>query len=1856
MCFPDTKADTHCHICFVETIVEGPHDECPVAIPPLSHGEVRKVRRLRPSKLAQIAGSGLVTISLTLSPMPANPVFAMARPAEARQQALLETLGVESDTVETVFGTGTNAGDSNTNGARASGEPSDSDMADSSDDTSSLAGEAVDTARGGASETDDDNSMAHNGFSDGDDSAPRLRIRIVMHANGATSGEDTSVIITDGSKWSLPKVSLRRRGHVFAGWSTARDHDAAIKTYGIPSPVSSKSAASTTQTDAPLWLVDGQEGERGFVYEAEEASADGTTRVVTHSLRQKVSLSKSSDDTDDEASEQSDESGTAHQDAEDAVLDLYAQWTADVDTEASDEEEDASQATVTQPSEPKDEEDAARDASDVVDSHAGDYPEEEDSITSDELVSSLREALGQDETIDEERLTNPLLLRLNVVRAPAAEPDLVAVLTGNDLVFCQTYGSYYGDSQHVVDINGREYTGYAYPNLDEEAASWSPWVSGSSRWQSIRRVYAAPGSVIRPYSMEYMFSWCSNIESIDLTGFVSAGVSMRHCFAGLSNLKSLDLSMLDTSSVTDMSFCFSNDSALESVSMNGWDTSSVTDMSFMFQDCSQLPSLDVSMFDTSSVTNMASMFVACSGLTSIDVSSFDTQKVSNMSSVFQRCTGLLSIDLSSWSTPSVTNLSYMLAGMTSCLSMDLSSLDARNATNMRYMFGSGEGGLDSYPLALKAISLGSNFRFGDYCVLATQSGPSNIKWSHVESGGTLEKTLSELRSGWAANCSAWAGTWESGSSWAGVIDADGNMLMFKTYEGDTLPRSDGVTDTHGTWHAGSAFSTAGSMTSSSGGYLAPSPEAVVTFAVVDGYSCAPKAMTSWFYGMSNLVSANLAGMDLSSCSSMASLFNGCSSLRNVDFAEVDTSHVTNMFNMFNGCSSMTTLDLSQLDTSHVTQMSYIMRGMTSLDTLILGARFIVPSSSPLELVGTWENVSIGSGSVSSAALANLFRTATSAAANAGTWTRYAESFVMFTDDNEMVFFRAASPSNSYTLGHLTMTDVDGTERTGYAYYLSVGWSVSASNGATRATRAYVAPGQTIRVASSTTKMDSWFSGMTSLRSCDLRGLDTSGVTSMYMLFFGDSSLTDVDVSSFDTSSVTDMRNVFNGCSSLTELDVSSFDTSAATNMTNFFPRATTTDNIWAIRRLTLGEGFRFAGNGSMASTTRSVVASQIKGEPDGMLWQHLGGDLPAMDAGQLMAGYDANASLWAGTWVISCAYASLMPDGTLVMFRSSGSYVSGASATAVDIMGNEYVGTVFSGFETALSLVPDRVPWRSRRAEIKRVYVAEGSSISPVGLASPYWFDGCRSLVSVNLARLDTSKVTNLSYMFSGCSSLTELVGLDSWDTSAVEDMTRLFSSCKSLQDLFGASSFDTSHVISMSGMFDGCSSLESLDVSGFDTGRLQAADRMFYGCEGVDTLDVSEWDTSSLRNASYMFWGCSSLSGLDTSGWDTSSMTNMSLMFAGCVAEGFDPDVSGWDTSNVTNMMGTFLTCPHVQPDVSGWETGSVTDMRGLFSGCSAIEELDLSGWDMGKVTAATDMLASCDSLRSVSLGTGFNSGTGKAYLPSLSSLPSPYTKKWVNSSVPGSVGVTAAQHYEGYDGTSGSGSLGPGTYVWETLKALSFDLAGGVLPVGVTYPTSFAPGEGLPLPGGEGASLPAPTKDGYDFGGWSDSEGTVMWSVPQTAADDLALTAVWNVVNLTITVPTVICYDIMADGTLIGSTNAYIENETQGHDVRISHVDAEAVDSGWHIVKDVTREDGTRADGRNLISVEMGPVGDQLSLSDMLTGVNVSGESWEMDAAGEARSSIALVATGRASDVSIGEGERPQIATIRWSAELAG
>ena len=208
-------------------------------------------------------------------------------------------------------------------------------------------------------------------------------------------------------------------------------------------------------------------------------------------------------------------------------------------------------------------------------------------------------------------------------------------------------------------------------------------------------------------------------------------------------------------------------------------------------------------------------------------------------------------------------------------------------------------------------------------------------------------------------------------------------------------------------------------------------------------------------------------------------------------------------------------------------------------------------------------------------------------------------------------------------------------------------------------------------------------------------------------------------------------------------------------------------------------------------------------------------------------------------------------DGSLNFYKRSG----------VPAAGEQFEGktatAVYTGIEKDTYTSQSPVPWSDCKFSITYSTVVD-DGIAPVSTA--YWFSSCPNLTFLDLSGLDTSNVTNMSYMFENSRIFTSVSGLSNWDTSSVRDMSAMFSSCKSLTSL-DLSGWDTSNVTNMHSMFSSCPNLTSVgDLSGWNTGKVTDMYGMFYNCSSLTSLDLSSWNTSNLTDTSYMFNGCSKL------------------------------------------------------------------------------------------------------------------------------------------------------------------------------------------------------------------------------------------------------------------------------------------------------------------------------------------------------------------------------------------------------------
>jgi len=252
-----------------------------------------------------------------------------------------------------------------------------------------------------------------------------------------------------------------------------------------------------------------------------------------------------------------------------------------------------------------------------------------------------------------------------------------------------------------------------------------------------------------------------------------------------------------------------------------------------------------------------------------------------------------------------------------------------------------------------------------------------------------------------------------------------------------------------------------------------------------------------------------------------------------------------------------------------------------------------------------------------------------------------------------------------------------------------------------------------------------------------------------------------------------------------------------------------------------------------------------------------------------------------------------------------------------------------------------------------------------------FMFDNCLSLSSIsNLSKFDSYEILNMKDMFNGCSSLKSLPDISKWNTSNVFYLSNIFSKCSSLSFLPDISKWNTDNVEDMSFLFFKCSSLSSLpDISKWNVSNVKVMTDLFSDCSSLKSLpDISKWKINNLQYMTDMFNGCSSLKYLpDISKWDTSNVLSMSHLFYKCFSIQSLPDISKWNTSNVQNMKCMFCECSLLEylPDLSNWKTSKVEDMSEMFNGCNSIFAIpDIKNWDTAKVKNMSFMFAECNSL----------------------------------------------------------------------------------------------------------------------------------------------------------------------------------------------------------------------------------------------------------------------------------------------------
>lgn len=199
-------------------------------------------------------------------------------------------------------------------------------------------------------------------------------------------------------------------------------------------------------------------------------------------------------------------------------------------------------------------------------------------------------------------------------------------------------------------------------------------------------------------------------------------------------------------------------------------------------------------------------------------------------------------------------------------------------------------------------------------------------------------------------------------------------------------------------------------------------------------------------------------------------------------------------------------------------------------------------------------------------------------------------------------------------------------------------------------------------------------------------------------------------------------------------------------------------------------------------------------------------------------------------------------------------------------------------------------------------------------------FSGCRSLKSI--PAMNTQNVTNMNLMFFQCEKLSSVPALD---TSNVTNMNQMFNNCRSLSSV---PALNTSNVTEMSSMFSSCHSL--VEIPALDTSNVTNMGLMFVECESLTTVPLL--NTSNVTEMGGMFSGCHSLVEIPT--LDTSKCKFLAAMFAGCSSLKQIPLLN---TKSCTNISGMFEGCTSLET-VPILDASNVGDISKIFKDCPSL------------------------------------------------------------------------------------------------------------------------------------------------------------------------------------------------------------------------------------------------------------------------------------------------------------------------------
>ncbi|MBP5452911.1 MAG: leucine-rich repeat protein, partial [Treponema sp.] len=158
------------------------------------------------------------------------------------------------------------------------------------------------------------------------------------------------------------------------------------------------------------------------------------------------------------------------------------------------------------------------------------------------------------------------------------------------------------------------------------------------------------------------------------------------------------------------------------------------------------------------------------------------------------------------------------------------------------------------------------------------------------------------------------------------------------------------------------------------------------------------------------------------------------------------------------------------------------------------------------------------------------------------------------------------------------------------------------------------------------------------------------------------------------------------------------------------------------------------------------------------------------------------------------------------------------------------------------------------------------------GIDTSYMLNACTSLIAVDVS---LCKIGNCTAMFSSCNNLRSVkIGLVGLISSVNSSCNYMFQGCSSLTEIIGIRCAATRNPCYW--MFQNCSSLKEINLSNF---KVSYSESMFEGCSSLETIVLG--DQTGVTTAVKMFKDCTSLE--EIHGWSIPLTATMTDCFTNC-------------------------------------------------------------------------------------------------------------------------------------------------------------------------------------------------------------------------------------------------------------------------------------------------------------------------------------------------------------------------------------